>query len=225
MSANQPIEEWTVDVRNQTYLVTLTGGDNGMVAIRVNGRMIAHPMTPAETERIFPVGDARYRVERGAEDTFTLRLDEPAVTPRVSNTTSSTSTLRARGIVWAFIALVVIGPLIWYVAATTYSRTARRRVEAVLRGMAAGPDSATVGLWARNARILGDVRELSWASDHFDAWRREKDLYRAIAAYHVLQVNKETAEVRTAVVDVVIDGRHLRIRVPENHPLAWAEDP
>ena len=54
--------------------------------------------------------------------------------------------------------------------------------------------------------------------------RREKDLYHKIDAWKVLKVTKvEGAEVQTASADVEIDGKKLRILVPEGKPLGWGE--
>jgi hypothetical protein len=135
-----------------------------------------------------------------------------------------TSSLQARKFMWGVIAVAVVAPFIWYVTTTTYSKTARRRVETVLAGMTTTPDPSTLGMWARNTHHLADARELSWASDHFDAWRREKDLYQKIATWRVLSVDKvKGGEVQTASVEVEIDGRRLRILVPDGRPLTWAE--
>ena len=196
------------------------------MAIRVNGRIAAQPMSANESERLFPVGAAVYRLSRRDGGKLSLEVRETAtpVVPTVLAGDSMTSSIKARKFVWAFIALAVVAPFIWYVTATTYSKTARRRVEAVLAGMTTTPDSATLGMWARNTHHLADIRELSWASDHFDAWRREKDLYQKITTWRVLSVDKmKGGEVQTASVEVEIDGRKLRILVPEGRPLGWGE--
>jgi hypothetical protein len=92
--------------------------------------------------------------------------------------------------------------------------------------MTADPDPSTIGLWARNVRQLADLREISWASDHFDDWRREKDLYRPISSWHVISVREApTKDVPAVLVRVVIDGRDLVMLVPDRRPISWAEDP
>jgi len=216
-----------VDVREQTYHVAVTSGENGTMAIRVNGRIAAQPLAANESQRVFRVGGAVYKMSRleGGRLSLELRETAPMAVPTVmAGGESMAASLRARRMVWAFIAVAVVAPFIWYVTTTTYSKTARRRVETVLAGMTTTPDPATLGMWARNTHHLADIRELSWASDNFDRWRREKDLYHKITTWRVLNVDKvKGAQVQTASVDVEIDGRKLRILVPEGRPLTWAE--
>src|SRR5262245_27289720 len=141
-----PNEEWTVDVRGQTYLVGATAGERGMVAIRVNGRMAAQPLGPNESQRVFQIGGAVYKLTRAEDGTLSLDLREtaPIVVPAALPATSGATHLGSRGLVWGFIALLVAAPFVWYVMHTTYSKIAQRRVEFVLNGMATDPDSATL---------------------------------------------------------------------------------
>ena len=49
--------EWSLEVGEERFHVTVTPTPNGKGVIRVDGRAIASPMRPDETERIIPVGN------------------------------------------------------------------------------------------------------------------------------------------------------------------------
>lgn len=131
---------------------------------------------------------------------------------------------QSRAPLWTFIILLLIAAaVVWWAVRPNYPRVARRRVEQVLRAMSAPEQNAPIGLWAKNTPLLGS-QEMSWASDHFDQWRREKDLYKQISTWQIVDVTSvPAAEEPTAVVTVNIEGRELRMLVPQNRPISWAE--
>lgn len=138
--------------------------------------------------------------------------------------TKNAGLIDARSRVWAFIALLVIVPIVWSAIGPRYPRVARTRVESILRTMTKPDHGPPVGLWAANRPLLTDHQELSWASDHFTIWRNQKGIPARIWTWHIVDVDDvDDAPVRTALVTVNIDGRELRMVVPENRPISWAE--
>ena len=71
----------------------MTSGENGTMAIRVNGRIAAQPMSANESERLFPVGAAVYRLSRRDGGKLSLEVRETAtpVVPTVLAGDSMTS--------------------------------------------------------------------------------------------------------------------------------------
>jgi hypothetical protein len=131
--------------------------------------------------------------------------------------------MQTRAGLWAFIALLAIAPFLWYLAHTTYKKTATRRVTEMLNHMHdKAADEAAVGLWLRDTHHLADARELSGASDQFDKWRIEADLYDGLRSFELLEVRTiSDAEVPTALVTVAIDGHLRTMRVPDRKAIAW----
>ncbi len=220
---------WTLEISGRQHSVTVDDTGNGKAVLRVDGRMVARPLAEEEAERTFTLDGFSYRVTRSADGTFELLEDEwapPPPPPSAGAPDFGGSIIGARAILWAFIAVLAISPLVWYTVTHTYSRRARHRVEEMLAGMQASPDQSTIGLWARDTHHLADIGELSAASDKFDNWRTAKGIEKPISLFHVITVNDvPSSEVPTVEIRVVIDARDLVMVVPERRPISWAKDP
>jgi hypothetical protein len=57
--------QWSVETVNGPCSITAAPLPNGKLAIRANGRIVAPPMTPDESESVFAVADLLVRIRRG----------------------------------------------------------------------------------------------------------------------------------------------------------------
>jgi hypothetical protein len=220
------VQTWPVVVGGNHYEITLSDSGDGKCAIRANGRIVARPFVgEGDDERTFNVVGAVCYVRR-ENDEFTLTV-EPVVAGSVtSGTDSGASMLAGRFGVWIVIVGILLIPALWYLRFSSYSNVARRRVEAILRGMTVPLEQPVLGMWARDTRHLADLQEISWAELHFKDWRREKELPKIIKSWEVTDTDEvKGAEVPTVVVTVVIDSRRLAMIVPDRRPISWAQDP
>jgi hypothetical protein len=68
-----------------------------------------------------------------------------------------------------------------------------------------------------------DETEASIAADRFDAWRKQKDLYRSISSADVTSVEPDSATSDSMKVTVTIDGATYAIRAIPGQPLQWMD--
>lgn len=105
---------------------------------------------------------------------------------------------------------------------------AKKRVDAILKGITqeeeGGPvlgdeETAISYYWADKPRIM-DHDLLNHASDEFDNWRKEMDIFPYIAEYTI-----EGAVIigTDVIVYVTIEGDPMSIRVPEKGPVTWSD--
>ena len=230
--------EWTIKVEDQDHNVTLTPTPNGKMIVRVDGRTVAKPISPEESERIVPVGNALYVVTRDEDGEFFLFQHEvlrpaPSGGPaarlphRIAEmplNLKSSSPIRPVAVAWLVI-VVLAGLTLFYAVGPNYEKQAVGRVEQILGDMAQGTGAEVqfaVGLWFRNVKTLSDRDELSWASDHFDRWRMEKNLYRTFGSWRVIDSELvEDSVVPTARVTVEIEGARYAMLVPERDEITW----
>jgi hypothetical protein len=233
------LSEWTIDVDGHAYHVTVTPTPKGTNVVRVDGRAIARPMGPDEKERIVPLGGALYVLTRDADGEFSLFQHE-TLTPSSSGGAAarlphrisdmplgfkSKSTIRMSAIAWGTIVILTAVGL-WYAIGPSYEKLAVSRVEEILADMGRGTGAEVqfaVGLWSRNVRVISDRDELSWASDNFDIWRREKNLYRTFESWRIVESRILDGDVPTALVIVEIEGTRYGMIVPERQPITWAD--
>jgi hypothetical protein len=219
------LNQWAPLVGGRRRSVTLRRIESGKLLVRVDERVVLPPAAEDVRELVFQIDRAIARLVRDESGAFSLVMRPDAHVARPEPVLPRTFFL-ARVWTWAFVAALAVAPPVWWVAHTTYNRVATRRVEAVLGGLATTPDQATVGLWFRDSRIFTDRDELAAASSAFDQWLLEKGLYsHRITHWSVGRVSRRDADVRTVVIPVEIDGRHLAVIVPDGRPLAWAVDP
>jgi hypothetical protein len=235
--------EWDVDVNGRTYVVSLTEAEGNRWVPRVDGRAAAKALAPEESERLIRVGEAEYLLSRQSDGGFALDFQGMTAPPVAAAPTmstgrrqtlnvplvddASTGWLKARHFVWTFIVVLVAAPFLWYVNSQKYEKLAPKRVAEILGYMTESPiDQAALGLWLRNTHHLADMREYGDASNLFDHWRREKDIYKPISSWRIVSVTVvPNAEVKTAIVSVVINDRPMAMNVPEGKVISWAEDP
>jgi hypothetical protein len=109
-----------------------------------------------------------------------------------------------------------------------YKVTAQRRLNTMLEdmkeGTGVGPKQETaIGLWYNGANRL-DNATLSTASNQFDKWRQEKDLYKKFDTFTIdgSEEVKDAAD-PTAIFSVTIEGTPHKIRVVKGQAMRWEE--
>ncbi len=236
------LADWEIssEVDGKLFAVTVERAPNGKAVIRINGHVAARPMGADETERTISLGGQAYVVSRTGLDTFSLvrdtLADVQARTKETANavlanapvaiTPSRTSSRTAPMLGWAVIVLAVAGMLYWALP-KSYDKLAGERMRQILKEMKVGrnPDfRRAVELWGK-APYSMDLQEMSWASNGFDKWRREKKLYdKAFTEYAVTHSQIiDGTKVPTAIVTFTIDGTEYRVKVVRGAPIAWEE--
>jgi hypothetical protein len=107
-------------------------------------------------------------------------------------------------------------------------REAKTRVEAVLRGItqhedqtpAVGDEETALCRWWKDKARLFDRDELDAASDAFDEWRKELNIFPYINEYTIDHAVMDGDDV---IVFVTLDGLPLAMRVPENDRISWTD--
>jgi hypothetical protein len=109
-----------------------------------------------------------------------------------------------------------------------YKTQAERRLHTMLddmkEGTGVGPKQETaIALWYAGQNRL-DNASLSTASNQFDHWRQEKDLYRKFDTFSI-DSGEEVKEAPdpTAIFSVTIDSKPYKIRVVKARPMQWEE--
>ena len=229
---------WDLFVNGQDYNVSVERMPNGKDAIRVNGRIAAKPMESGEAECAVSVGGIPYTVRRHGEE-FEVFEDPLAKAADRNRSTANavlahspdsplpmlkSSILKMPAIGWGVV-VVLAAVMIFYAMGPGYEKLAAQRVDQILHDMPSGKSTEmqfSVGLWAKNKRVL-DSQEMSWASDHFDRWRQEKDLYNhPFSKYAIVKSELVKEEkVPTAIVTFTIDDKEYKVRVPKDLPISW----
>ena len=231
---------WNINVDGREHFVVVERGENEKDVIRVNGRVAAKPLGPDEGERGISVGGVPYIVRRTGPSSYDLAEDEWAAAPERSRATAHAALAHAGEtplpmtkssanrliplLGWAAV-VAVVGIVMLYATGDSYAGLAEKRVDQILREMQSGEDvkmQFAVTLWAKNRRML-DAQEMSWASDHFDDWLREKGLYKkAFTRWEVLDSKEvEGADKPTAIVTFKIEDQQYKVRVPKDLPISW----
>lgn len=107
-------------------------------------------------------------------------------------------------------------------------REAKSRVNAVLRGItqkeeqgpAVGDEETALCRWWKDKARLFDRDEFDAASDAFDEWRKEMNIFPYISDY---TIDHAVIDGKDVIVFVTIDGLPLAIRVPENDRISWTD--
>lgn len=241
---------WSVDSEGQLYEISVTRAENGKDVLRVNGRVAAKPIAPEEAEIEIVAGGRTFVLYRQGADKFDLQeggfssdTKSPAALAR--EIAKRDDTLNAMTVLgesnaplvmsadpffkrlplfgWVAIAAVIAG-MMYYAIGPSYQKVATQRVKNLLTEMHESKGSSlAVKLWYNNKRLV-DMAELMRASDNFDRWRQQKDLYRQIGAFTVISTDdvKGTA-LPTAIVRVVIEGAEFRLKVPKDLPITWVD--
>lgn len=233
---------FNLDAGGRTHLVTIEEVARGVAIVIVDGVSTGKSLSAEETERIVPVGGTLYVVRRAQPDGFEIEPYRRPGVPSQPVNPAVYATARAGAMplpatpdhgsrkfyfaAWSVVAITIV-ILLWVAMGPGYERRAADRVEQMLKEMSAGTGAEAqfaVGLWARNVPKLSDSQELSWASDNFDKWRMSRDLYRRFSSWEVIDsVELEGAAIPTAIVSVRIEGRELKMLVPERQPISWSD--
>jgi hypothetical protein len=241
---------WQVEGEGQVYDVTVVRGENGKDVVRVNGRVAAKPIAPDERERAVDVGGRTYILRRQGADKFDLQGGDlsvsmsPAAPPRElrkRDATADAVAVLARSnapvaitpdsffkrlpvLGWVVIVAAIAGMMVYAAAGPSYEKVATQRVKMILTEIHTSKGSS-LGLkyWYNNNKPI-DMAELTRASDNFDRWRQQKDIYRQIGEFKILDTETVKAEaLPTVIVHFEIEGTEYRVKVPKDLPITWVE--
>jgi hypothetical protein len=232
---------WDLFVNGHDYSVTVERLPNGKDAIRVNGRIAAKPMDPAEAECPITVGGVPHMITRRGKDSFEIEEDPLAQAMARNRDTANTvlaqsgqtavrvrksSPLTAPMVGWAVV-VIVAGLLIFWAKGPGYDKIAADRVDKILRDMQSGRETEmqfSVTLWAKNKKVL-EQTEMNIAMNHFDRWRQEKGIYgKPFSSYKIVKseiVKDETNP--TAVVTFTIEDTEYKVKVPKDAEISWVD--
>lgn len=242
---------WSVDSEGQLYEITVTRAENGKDVVRVNGRVAAKPMTAAETEIELLVGNQTIVLYRQGPDKFRLQegvfsaaTKSPAVLARelaARDDKLNAMTVLAEGnaplvmtadpffkrlpiLGWVAIIALIAGMMFYVAKGKNYQEVATERVTRLLTEMRESKGSAVaIKLWYNNKRNV-EMSELARASDNFDRWRQQKDLYRQIGVFSIIDCQVvEGTTVPTAYVRFTVSGIQYRVKVPKDQTISWAD--
>lgn len=120
---------WTVDVDGSERRVTAeTDPESGRTHIRVDGRIAARPLGPADSDRQFSIGSVAYVLRRTDEGEFDLDLDAnaplPAVAPPAYKLKAPKEKPRnLKGVIFGVVLTVLLIPAArWTIDAVQYMR-------------------------------------------------------------------------------------------------------
>jgi hypothetical protein len=128
----------------------------------------------------------------------------------------------------AVVAVLLVG-LVAALACHLNQDQARIRVKAMLERWQAG--GTGTGGDAQSAAMLyytghegaADETIVAIASDHFDSWRKEKDLYKSISSYEIKSVEPDPTTSDATKVTVVIEGNTYGLLVIPGQPIQWKD--
>jgi hypothetical protein len=242
--------KWDVEVNGQDYAVSVERAENGKDVVRINGRVATKPIGPEEKDRSINVGGRPYLLRRQGADKYDLQADQAAAAFKsplalAREVQERDDALNALGTIaeskapiamekdpffkrlpafgWlAIVAAVVV--MLYLATGPGYEKIALERVNRLLSEMHSEKTSQfAVTFWFKNKKTL-DSTEMSIASDHFDKWRQQKDLYRQVGDYNVIDSKVVDGEkVPTAIVRFMLEGKEYRVRVPKDLPISWEE--
>ena len=105
---------------------------------------------------------------------------------------------------------------------------AKHRVKVMLESWKKGGTSSSADAqtaicqWAQGVSFIGDRDALGAYSDGFDRFRREKDLYRAISSFDVVDAKVDDQDKSKVRVSCTIDGSNYDLIVVDKEPIRWA---
>jgi hypothetical protein len=232
------IASWEIDLDGSTHSITVERSEAGKDVIRIDGRIGAKPLGPEEEERFITVAGYSYVVRR-VDDSFELDVADAqaahesnmhiGATILASSKAAPLSAQKSSGLIGK---LIVWGGIVGAVALLmvmlqppSYEKVARARVHHILDEMKSGRGvemQFAICLWQRNVKVL-DNNEMSYASDNFDKWRREKDLYnKGFTKFEIVSSKVLKGEsVPTAIIGFSLDGVAYTVRVPDKQPISW----
>jgi hypothetical protein len=130
-----------------------------------------------------------------------------------------------RGVV---VTLLLVG-LVSGLACQLNQDQARIRVKSMLDrwkagGTGTGGDAQSAAMLFYTGReAAGDETIVAVASDRFDSWRKEKDLYHGISSAEIKTVEPDSATSDACKVTVSIDGTTYGMLVIPGQPIQWKD--
>jgi hypothetical protein len=235
------LSSWDLFVNGHDYSVTIERMPNGKDAIRVNGRIAAKPMDPAEAECVINIGGVPHMITRRGKDGFDIGEDPLAQAQARTQDTAKTilaqkgqtavtikksSPLTAPMIGWGIV-VIVAGLLIFWAKGPGYDKIAAERVDHILRDMKSGREvemQFSVTLWAKNKKVL-EQTEMNIAMNHFDRWRQEKGIYgKPFSSYKIVKSEVLKSEANpTAIVTFTIEDTEYKVKVPKDAEISWVD--
>jgi len=229
---------WEIELDGATHAITVERSEAGKDVIRVDGRVAAKPLNADENERYISVAGWSYVVRRDKDDfeldvadeqtarTETNRLGQAVLAQSKAAPISAkkSSGIIGKIIVWGSVVGAVV-MLMVMLQPPSYEKVARARVHHILDEMKSGNGAEmqfAISLWSRNVKQMDNV-EYGIASDKFDKWRREKELYnKGFTKFEITssKVLKDEA-VPTAIIGFSLDGVEYTVRVPDKQPISW----
>ena len=127
------------------------------------------------------------------------------------------------------IGAVLCGMVLVLASCGASERRTRNRVGVMMDdwisgGTGSGGDiQEAICLWYNGSPKLLPLDHLLHARERFDEWRKEKGLFRKIAAWEITAVAGEASSDPPAmIVSIDIDGKPFRMRVADHVPIEWA---
>jgi len=127
-----------------------------------------------------------------------------------------------------FLAVVILVLMVVNIGCESDSRKAKVRMQAVFDGITRQgggvktDEETAICTWYMGTARLADFGVFEAASDGFDKWRREGDIFPYIDSYTI--TGTEDAG-RAVIVSGTIDGAPFKVRVVERKPVRWVEIP
>ena len=231
---------WDLFVNGHDYSVTVERLPNGRDAIRVNGRIAAKPMDPGDAEVCITIGGVPHTIHRRGKDDFDIVEDPLAQAQARSQATANTVLARSKApvafrksspisgsmLAWGLV-VVVAALLIFWAKGPGYEKLAADRVDKILHDMMSGRDNEmqfSITLWYKNKRTL-DSTDMNIAVEHFDKWRRAKQIYgKPFSNYKIVSSELVKEEKNpTAIVTFTIEDKQYKVRVPKDDEISWVD--
>jgi len=109
-------------------------------------------------------------------------------------------------------------------------RDAKVRVEAILNGITLtkdgsgtlGNENVSISQWWSNKIILTDMGQFSKASDEFDAWRKQGNIFPYIYEFKIDsgEIVKDSDPLEV-IIKGTINGSSFTMRVPNGGKISW----
>jgi len=126
------------------------------------------------------------------------------------------------------VALLVVG-VVSSLACQLNQDQARIRVKSMLDrwqsgGTGTGGDAQSAAMLFYTGReAAADETIVAIASDRFDNWRKEKDLYKSISSYEIKSVEPDSTTSDACKVTVTIEGNTYGLVVIPGQPIQWKD--
>ncbi len=107
----------------------------------------------------------------------------------------------------------------------------RGRVDEILKnlllddGKMKGDENLSLCRWYNDSIVIADQNLLAHATDVFDEWKKEGDIFSGIDSYRITSVEFEEGSSGDIIVSGTIDGAEFELLLPEKKPISWLTPP